>query len=83
MIIHIPLWKRKAFLKYGADFEGTRHYNDGWLYLRFEAVCWKGGRCGGRDNQGRTRLYYTGWHLDCAVGLSIGKTKYSVIHDDY
>lgn len=82
IIIHIPLYKRRGFLETGADFVGTEHYNDGWLYLRFEFFPWKPWRCGGRDASGRGRVYYKGWHLDCAIGLSIGKTTYSCCHDD-
>jgi hypothetical protein len=85
MIIHIPLYKRGKYLRCGgqcADMEGQNHRN-GWLYLRLEVCLWKGGGCGGRDSSDRTRLYYTGWYLDCAIGLSVGRTEYSVIHDNY
>jgi hypothetical protein len=81
MIIHIPLYKRKAML--GKSRATPPPHCNGWLYLRFEAVVYDSSRCGGRDELERPRLYHKGWHLDLVVGLSMGKTTYSVIHDEY
>lgn len=80
MIIHIPLYKRNKHLETGAT---CASHCDGWLYLRIECNMWKPWRCGGRDAQGRGRVYFKGLTFECAIGLSVGRTDYSVTHDEY